>query len=452
MQWRNNWYLDRIFTYFSRLYDDHPFDLFRALIVYFETGERQSFYINKEYSVYAPEFIVFDNVITSDSTGDVMCNNVLLFSLNLIDYISERLSEYAHFPIGRDNPNDDVELYRLMVLVENAIIKPESYSERKKIIMGMNSVDELKRFNRTLQKDLAKVLLGEFQRLNTSCDDVCDIDLLIILKDGTNLTRWDDVQRRGDVIFISEDLSKCGNLKEKYECFTNLELLIVRNVTQNATDMYSMFGECNSLKYIFGFDTWDVSNVENMDLMFVNCESLKFIEGCDDWNISKVKSMLGMFFGCRSLSDLMFLRNWNTGNVEIMCSDENLQGMFFRCESLSSLTGLEGWDVSNITDMYGMFYECKSLTDVSSLKNWDVNKVITFEDMFRNCKSLLDLSAFKNWDVGNASYFWMFVDCKNLLDASPISDWDISGGEDMDKMFLGCVKIEKYPKWYDGQQ
>lgn len=88
--------------------------------------------------------------------------------------------------------------------------------------------------------------LEEFEELNTTCDsiyDLGDFKVLIILEDGTNLTDWEYVEYKEEVIYISEDLSDCSDLSEKYKGFSYLKGIVAFGVADNVKSMRGMFCE-----------------------------------------------------------------------------------------------------------------------------------------------------------------------------------------------------------------
>lgn len=71
--------------------------------------------------------------------------------------------------------------------------------------------------------------IKEFEKLNTTTDsiyDLGDLDVLIILEDGTNLTSWNEVNNKRDIIYISEDLSAYTDLTGKYCYCTSLKGIV----------------------------------------------------------------------------------------------------------------------------------------------------------------------------------------------------------------------------------
>jgi hypothetical protein len=72
--------------------------------------------------------------------------------------------------------------------------------------------------------------LREFEMLNTTTQSIFelnDLNVLIILKDGSNLTSWDYVDDKDDIVYITEDLFGQTNLANRYAGLTSLKAIIV---------------------------------------------------------------------------------------------------------------------------------------------------------------------------------------------------------------------------------
>ena len=74
--------------------------------------------------------------------------------------------------------------------------------------------------------------LKEFQRLNVTNQDIFDADVLIILKDGTNLSSWSDVESREEILYLSEDLSDAADVRFRYKDLKSLKAIILRNLSE----------------------------------------------------------------------------------------------------------------------------------------------------------------------------------------------------------------------------
>ena len=75
---------------------------------------------------------------------------------------------------------------------------------------------------------MAKIYLYDFEHLNTTTESIYelrDFNVLIILTDGTNLTNWEDVENREDVLFVSEDLFGVTSLEGRYKDMKNLKAM-----------------------------------------------------------------------------------------------------------------------------------------------------------------------------------------------------------------------------------
>ena len=173
--------------------------------------------------------------------------------------------------------------------------------------------------------------LKEFESLNAttlSIYNLEDYDVLIILKDGTNLTDWDDVTSKKDIMYISEDLSNESDLKEKYfdyyissyvdyenyyfedenrrPCnahishgnqFGNVKAIVAQRVSKKASNLNGMFKYCSSLTTVSGLDTWDVSNVRDISDLFAMSSNLKIANGFDNINLSNISKRNNIFGG-----------------------------------------------------------------------------------------------------------------------------------------------------------
>ena len=342
--------------------------------------------------------------------------------------------------------------------------------------------------------------LNEFERLNTTTNTIYDLGeykTLIILEDGTNLTDWDNVENKDDILYVSEDLSDYKDLTAKYKDLKSLKSIVATNVDCNVTNLKEIFSGCSSLEDISALKEWNTTNVTDMNGMFDGCTSLKDISALKDWKTANLADISGMFYGCSSLIDTNSLQNWDTDNLKFMSrvfrgctslvdvsalknwnviSISDMNAMFKGCTSLIDIFSLKNWNVSNISDLSGVFYDCSSLEDILPLKNWKTKNVSDMNGMFKGCSSLEDISALKDWKTANvvdmsgmfenctflADIFslknWntkklkdisqMFRNCSSLEDASALDNWDLNKVMYKNEMFEGCSNIKELPKWY----
>ena len=238
--------------------------------------------------------------------------------------------------------------------------------------------------------------LKEFEDMNVTAKNVFDLGesgLLIILKDGTNLSKWNDVKNMRDVLYISEDLSKAKSYSQFKHC-TNAKVIVMQNFTDCSqlspyvkTDLRQAFYRFDSLVAFYAIN-WDTSNEKTLKNFFIRDHSLEYVY-LEDWDTSKVESFWGMFADC--------------------CN-------------LKTVEGIENWDLSSARNMESMFESCLSLEDISFLSNWDMSNVENVFEMFRDCYSLKDAS------------------CLN---------WKFSNLKRGDSLFINCHNLDKFPKWYD---
>ncbi|MBP3792276.1 MAG: BspA family leucine-rich repeat surface protein [Methanobrevibacter sp.] len=288
---------------------------------------------------------------------------------------------------------------------------------------------------------MAKIHLYDFEHLNTTTESIYelgDFNLLIVLKDGKNLTSWADVKNREDIIFISEDLFGQTSLEARYKGMKNLRAIVTFGVG-NVESLKELFSGCESLEDISTLASWDVSGVTDTSFMFNGCTNLADISCLSRWNTSNVTSISRMFSGCESLEDISPLKNWDVGNVR------DMYYLFSYCSSLKDISALEYWDVSNVLDMGCAFDFCISLEDISPLENWDLSNVFNMTALFRGCVSLKDISPLGKWDLSkmtrNKALLAIFSYCTNLRNISPLKKWDVSNITRMSGLFEGCTSL-----------
>ena len=296
---------------------------------------------------------------------------------------------------------------------------------------------------------MASEQLKEFERLNTTTQSIHDLGnhkVLIILKDGTNLTSWEDVENRDDVIYVSEDLSDYKNLSEKYMDLRSARAIVAFGLSDRVRSMKYMFAHCESLTDLSGLAGLDVSRISDMEAMFASCYSLEDLTPLAGWDVSNVRSMNWMFEGCCRLTSLDGLDSWDVSGADSMI------GTFCDCY-LDDISSLAGWDVSNVTNMSVLFgiamaehrFNCKGnpIADLSPIALWDVSNLEDMWSMFRGAFRLNDLTPLAGWDVSNVrDMSRMFAQCPSLHDLSGIGGWDVSGVKDFSSMFADCYSLE----------
>lgn len=220
--------------------------------------------------------------------------------------------------------------------------------------------------------------LNKFEALNETCNSIYelgDAKVLIILKDGTNVSDYLDIEKPEEVIYISEDLSGRTNLERYYYLgqvfervyredlpvfvrytenpFKNIRAMVVRNVSADVTSLNDMFRGLKRLKTVSGLESWNVGNVRTMDSLFIECCNLKTISGMGKWNVGNVYDMTWAFNECVSLEDISDLKNWDVSNVK------SVRGMFKYCNGLNDISPVESWNLKPGCDTKNMFYDTR---------------------------------------------------------------------------------------------
>ena len=289
---------------------------------------------------------------------------------------------------------------------------------------------------------MVAIHLNDFEHLNSTTESIYELgnlNVLIILKDGTNFTNWDDVKNNDDIIYISEDLFGKTNLNGRYKGLKNLKAIVTLGVG-NVETMSEMFSGCESLEEISTLSSWDVSNVYDMSYMFNECSSLQNIDALSNWNVSNVTNMACLFLGCASLEDLSPLSGWDVGNVT------DMHYLFSYCTHLKDISAVSEWNVSNVLDVGCLFEFCTLLEDISALENWNLSNVFNITAMFRGCSSLKNISPLKSWDLAkmtrNKSLLAIFANCNSLKNISPLKSWDLSNITRIEGLFEDCISLK----------
>ena len=289
---------------------------------------------------------------------------------------------------------------------------------------------------------MAKIYLNEFEHFNTTTQSIYELgqfNVLIILINGDNLTSWDEVENREDILYISEDLFGETSLEGRYEGLKNLRAIVTFGVG-NSVSTRDMFSGCESLVDISSLDTWDVSNVDDMSNMFKGCASLESVSPLAGWDVSNVINMSCMFMGCSSLEDISALSFWDVGHVD------DMHYLFADCRNLKDVSALKSWDVSYVRDMGCLFEFCTSLENISALKNWNLENVFNITALFRGCISLKDISPLSNWDLSsmtrNNSLLSIFSYCTSLKNISALKSWNLSNVTRISGLFEGCSSLK----------
>jgi surface protein len=301
--------------------------------------------------------------------------------------------------------------------------------------------------------------LEKFEALNTTCESIYelgDVKVLIILKDGENLTDYLEIENPEDVAYISEDLSERTDLERYYYLgqifervygensplfvrytdnpFKNIRAMVVQNVSNSVCSLNDMFKGLRNLRTISGLDTWDVANINTMDSLFMECWNLKTISGLDSWDVGSVYDMTWAFNECISLKTISDLGNWNVGNVKSM------RGMFKYCKGIDDISPIESWNINPDCDTKNMFYETVFENKFKSKK-----RELKMEENFKgsNIKPRLtcDKCGSANLVFGGGEI--ICGECKNLVKSHFELKCPDCGGNDIRYTRLHYLKCER---------
>ena len=193
-----------------------------------------------------------------------------------------------------------------------------------------------------------------------------------------------------------------------------------------------------------GYESWNVSNVENFSSMFTGV-SLLDISPLASWDISSAKSLAGMFWQVSGLTNLDALGNWDTSNVE------NMYGVFAFDSNLYDIGGIEKWNTSKVNNLSYFFHFASNISDISSLtttqrdgyKSWDVSNVDNFACMFGHDGLLSDIAPLQSWNVENATNMGaMFAYDSSITSLAPLANWNVSNVESFYEMFRGVSAVD----------
>ncbi|MCQ2105927.1 MAG: DUF285 domain-containing protein [Fibrobacter sp.] len=223
------------------------------------------------------------------------------------------------------------------------------------------------------------------------------------------------------------DTSNMTSLLTTFQQCNNLERIDLTNWNvSNVTELTSILYNCYNLEYIGNLSNWDVSSCGNFRQVFAHCEKLKYVGDLSNWDTHSATKFENTFLGCYELENVGDLSNWQVGNVTTMLQ------MFSNCKELKSVGDLSKWDVSNVETMQAMFYECNELSCIGDLSNWDVGKVTTMQSMFCNCHKLKSVGDLSNWNVGDVTTMkQMFSNCISMENIVGLNGWNTSKVTDM---------------------
>ena len=277
-----------------------------------------------------------------------------------------------------------------------------------------------------------------FKKITSDNLESIDLSRLVIVNDEPMVKDMYDIETKNikNIVFdesfktyaptsLEHFFAGCSTL----ETISGLEYLN----TENVTNMYRMFYECNKLSSL-DLSKFNTEKVTDMRGMFYGCQKLSSLD-LSNFNTEKVENMMGMFFSCSALTSLD-LSNFNTKKVKHMNS------MFESCSALSSLD-LSNFNTANVESMGNMFFNCSALSSLT-LSNFNTANVEFMDNMFNGCSVLtsLDLSNFNTKEV--RYMYSMFQACSALTTIYASDEFVTTKVEIGSDMFSGCTKLKGF--------
>ena len=190
----------------------------------------------------------------------------------------------------------------------------------------------------------------------------------------------------------------------------------------NVTRLTQMFNSCYSLIGTVGFDSWDVSTIDDMRSTFAGAKL--FNQSINSWNVSNVTQMFSMFAAAEVFNQP--LNNWNVSNVEQMAF------MFNGAKDFNQ--NIDNWNVSDVTEMTSLFHGAEDFNQ--PLNSWNVSNVTRMGSMFKGASSFNQ--PLGNWNVSNVeSTTEMFSGASSFN--QNINSWNVSDVEFMLRMFQNAI-------------
>lgn len=218
----------------------------------------------------------------------------------------------------------------------------------------------------------------------------------------------------------------------KIHILKEITIIYKKCTVQNFREMFHFCSKLISINLFLE----DVCPLD-MYSIFGECISLKSIEGISKWNTYKNTNFGRLFFGCESLKKIPDISKWNTINAK------NMSSIFYRCCSLEELPDISKWDISNVIEIDSIFFECKLLKKIPDISEWNTKNIVDMQYMFAFCRSLEYLPDISRWNTVNLQNIrYMFFDCRSLVSLPDLTKWNISEECNTGDIFGNCLLLE----------
>ena len=201
-----------------------------------------------------------------------------------------------------------------------------------------------------------------------------------------------------------------------------------------------MFKNCHNLKWIYGFNNINLSNIENMSYLFYECSSLEYLK-FENSNTNNLKFCNHMFYNCKNLKKLLFPKK------HIFVKKENID---FTSENINK-------KIINNGDFYYIFTQKEiSVTANNNIYNKikieENNKLIKYDKITFYKNGILKLTL-KEKNVKIYDFYSEnkntkeYENCEKIIstfffDVINVNGFNTSLVIDMSYMFFGCQKLK----------
>lgn len=274
---------------------------------------------------------------------------------------------------------------------------------------------------------------------NVLCDEIKINSAGRITLTGGNISLFNTCYNLRELDLSNVDVSNVTNLVGAFAYCRSLRRLNIDgwNVTNNCSNISSMFRDCYFLEEFGGVSGWDVSNVTALDNMFNNCHRLKAID-ISGWHLGKCTTLAYTFSNCYILEDVkmpQYPAPLVTTIAGLFQNDTNLQR-----------ADLAAMELRALVTTYSAFGGCSHLEYV----NLGRAKVVTAStstsngvgSTFANCYSLKQIEwDMSDCDLSVSGTISMYNNCYSL--ESPL-DWSFfrkSSNATTFQLGTNCYKV-----------
>ena len=168
-----------------------------------------------------------------------------------------------------------------------------------------------------------------------------------------------------------------------YGCTSLLYIYVDDWDVSNVTTFSHMFADCHSLQ-IVNFSKWETLSVDSFDALLNDCRSIASID-VSGLDTGSCRQFSQMFEGCENLEYIYGLESWDVSNASHYAFTET----FHRCYMLREIN-IGNWKAPRVDSTARMFKDCRSLEyiDISGLRG---SGDVVDTEMFYGCERLKEI-------------------------------------------------------------